>query len=85
MVAQTIVILSGKEQKYINLRHLAIKWLICLLISQIERAFASKSGLTEEIIKIGLNLIVLWFAYPTQLLKTVHLKYFSHKETQRYN
>ena len=33
LVAQTIYIVSGKEPKYINLRHLTIKWLVAIMIS----------------------------------------------------
>lgn len=34
---------------------------------------------------ILLDLAIIAMAYPSRMLKSVHLKYFSHKEQQRYN
>ncbi len=76
---QTVYVLQTKEPKYINLRHIALKWLIALCLYQIKQGFAASPELNSQLTIILLDLIIIAVAYPSRALKAIHLKYFSHK------
>jgi hypothetical protein len=84
LLGQTIYILNSQELKYINLRHIMMKWLIVLFLDQLSRSFTTNSTLTDHFAHIIINLVMLVAAYPSRLSKMIHLKYFSHKEEKRY-
>ena len=81
---QTIYILNGNEPKYINLRHIALKWLICLGLQELKNGFLETKTINSQVAVIIIDLITIFAAYPSRILKSIHLKYFSHKENQRY-
>lgn len=85
LVIQTVVILNSKEPKYINLRHIALKWLACIMVHCAKQGFVHSTDVNSHMMVIVLDLISIAIAYPSRALKMVHLKYFSHKEQQRYN
>ena len=81
---QTILILSEKDSKYINLRHITLKWLVFLILQEIKIGFISSKTINSQVAVILIDLLIVFTAYPSRVLKLVHLKYFSHKDNQRY-
>jgi hypothetical protein len=51
----------------------------------VKQGFVDNHDVNSQLVVILLNLITIAIAYPSKALKMIHLKYFSHKEQQRYN
>jgi hypothetical protein len=51
----------------------------------VKQGFVDNHDVNSQLVVILLNLITIAIAYPSKALKLIHLKYFSHKEQQRYN
>lgn len=64
---------------------MALKWLACIVLYLIKQGFADSLDVNSQMMVILLDFIAIAIAYPSKALKMVHLKYFSHKEQQRYN
>lgn len=84
LVFQTVYVLNSREPKYINLRHIALKWLVCIFLHLIKQNFSFNHDINSQMTVILLDLLIIAVAYPSRALKAVHLKYFAHKEQQRY-
>ena len=84
LIFQALYILNDRQLKYINLRHIALKWLICLTLQELKSGFAHSSTLNGQLAGLLIVLLTLFAAYPSNILKSIHLKYFSHQENQRY-
>ena len=66
---QTIYILNGNEPKYINLRHIALKWLICLGLQELKNGFLETKTINSQVAVIVIDLITIFAAYPSRILK----------------
>lgn len=67
------------------MRHIALKWLACGFFYLVKSGFSSNNDVNSQLITILLDFFIILVAYPSNILKTMHLKSFSQKEQQRYN
>lgn len=56
-----------------------------MVVNLIKQELSDNLDVNSQLIIILLNLFSIAVAYPSRALKAVHLKYFSHKEQQRYH
>lgn len=54
------------------------------MLMLIKQGLSDHLDVNSQLVIILLNLLSIAIAYPSRALKAVHLKYFSHKEQQRY-
>lgn len=84
LIFQTLYIVGGVEPKYINLRHIAIKWLITYALLEIKRGYSHKLDINSQLMILGIDCVIILISFPSQTLKSIHLKYFSHKEEKKF-
>lgn len=66
ILGQTIHILSGSERKYINIRHVGIKWLTLLITLQVSDYIKGHTA-HAEIFVFLCNILALCMVYPSSV------------------
>ena len=66
IVGQSAHMLNNSDRKFINLRHLMIKWVALLLVTTISR-FAHTDGIEGQCFLLVCNLFAMVMVYPSKV------------------
>ena len=66
LLGQTVYILNGSERRYINLRHLLIKWTTLVVITMFA-GYAKRHTNFDEMFEFMCNMLALAMVYPSKV------------------
>lgn len=81
---QTAHIINGGDSRYINLRHILMKWVLLVGVVVLADAVDDGSNL-YQFFSMFCHLFALIAVYPSKFIKSLHLKYFSFSERKKYD
>lgn len=52
---------------------------MCIILYQIKQGFVDNHDVNSYLAMLLLDVFIIFIAYPSKILKAIHLKYFSQK------
>lgn len=66
MVCQTVHVMGGSDRRYINLRHLLMKWLLLVGVLQVGDYFKQHT-VQAELFSLAAHLLAFFLVYPSKV------------------